>query len=162
MYSVSNQGSTALIRCPNGCMENTLTHFLFYRLKLLHECWRFEVLGKIPVCHVLFLGIIPTSTTLTVAPIFFIFFFFCTHSSGQSPIRYSRVKSGRTQPKTKCLDGVQSQLQPLDLWLQPSLRAADDNPEPQPGHLVKSNQILVWLHFHSYATVCTGRFWVWT
>lgn len=32
----------------------------------------------------------------------------------------------------------------------------------QPGTLAESNQILVWLHLHSYATVCTGRFWAWT
>lgn len=83
-----------LARCPNGCFENILTHFLFYRLNFLHECFRFKVLGRVTACHVLFLGIVQSSPPTPWPP-------FCTNSFGQSPTRFGRVKSGVTQPKKK-------------------------------------------------------------
>lgn len=69
MYSVRLRARKSREYCVNT-LENTLTHFLFYRLKILHECLRFEVLGKVTVCHVLFLGIVQTSPPSPWPPFF--------------------------------------------------------------------------------------------
>lgn len=101
--------------------------FFSYWLKLLHECLIFEVLGKVTLCHVLFLGIVPTPPPSPWPP-----FLHPQLWPIANQVQQSQIRSNTT--KNKVLRKCPDQLQPPDLWLRPSLRAADGDPEPQPDH----------------------------
>lgn len=90
-----------LFSCPHGCVENTLTHFLFLLIEIL--AWMFNIWGawKSHTVPCAFSGYHSDPPHPQRGP------HFCTRSCDQSPIRFNRVKSGRTQPKTKCLESVQ-------------------------------------------------------
>lgn len=117
-----------LFSCPHGCVENTLTHFLFLLIEIL--AWMFNIWGawKSHTVPCAFSGYHSDPPPPSTWPPFL-------HPQLwpiANQVQQSQIRSNTTKNKVlrKCPDQPRS-----------SLHAADGDPEPQPDHWGNPNKL---------------------